>query len=164
MDAKFTLIGNSKTMEVYEDHCVIMGRKGVAGVMTGNVFNGSKEFYYVDLTSVQYKKASVWSNGFIQFEYPGSHSGGGNRTSENSFVIVKALTTSGINHDYLKRCEEAYLYIKERIAFYKKQKNTPLVVAEVSSADELKKFKELLDQGIITQEEFDAKKKQLLDL
>ena len=30
--------------------------------------------------------------------------------------------------------------------------------------DELKKLKELLDMGIITQEEFDAKKKQLLGL
>ena len=34
----------------------------------------------------------------------------------------------------------------------------------VSSADELKKFKELLDMGVITQEEFDQKKKQLLGL
>lgn len=33
-----------------------------------------------------------------------------------------------------------------------------------SAADELKKYKELLDSGIITQEEFDAKKKQLLGL
>lgn len=33
-----------------------------------------------------------------------------------------------------------------------------------SSADEIKKYKELLDSGIITQEEFDAKKKQLLGL
>lgn len=33
-----------------------------------------------------------------------------------------------------------------------------------SSADELKKFKDLLDSGVITQEEFDAKKKQLLGL
>lgn len=33
-----------------------------------------------------------------------------------------------------------------------------------SSADELKKYKELLDNGIISQEEFDAKKKQLLGL
>lgn len=36
--------------------------------------------------------------------------------------------------------------------------------AEVSNADELRKFKSLLDDEIITQEEFDAKKKQLLDL
>lgn len=33
-----------------------------------------------------------------------------------------------------------------------------------SSADELKKYKDLLDSGVISQEEFDAKKKQLLDL
>ena len=33
-----------------------------------------------------------------------------------------------------------------------------------SDAEELKKFKELLDSGVITQEEFDAKKKQLLGL
>lgn len=33
-----------------------------------------------------------------------------------------------------------------------------------SSADELKKYKELLDNDIISQEEFDAKKKQLLGL
>ncbi len=35
---------------------------------------------------------------------------------------------------------------------------------EVSTADEIKKFKELLDMGVITQEEFDAKKKELLGL
>lgn len=34
----------------------------------------------------------------------------------------------------------------------------------ISNVDELKKFKELLDIGVITQEEFDAKKKQLLGL
>ena len=41
----------------------------------------------------------------------------------------------------------------------------PLVTNTVSygSADELLKFKELLDGGVITQEEFEAKKKQLLN-
>lgn len=46
-------------------------------------------------------------------------------------------------------------------------KNTPAVgpaVPPVSSADELKGYKELLDMGAITQAEFDAKKKQLLGL
>lgn len=37
-------------------------------------------------------------------------------------------------------------------------------VHNVSQADEIVKFKALLDQGIITQEEFDLKKKQLLGL
>ena len=40
----------------------------------------------------------------------------------------------------------------------------PQTVPVVSVADELKKFKELLDLDIITREEFDAKKKQLLGL
>ncbi|WP_251615057.1 SHOCT domain-containing protein [Senimuribacter intestinalis] len=34
----------------------------------------------------------------------------------------------------------------------------------VSSADEIRKFKELWDDGIITAEEFQQKKKTLLDL
>ena len=36
--------------------------------------------------------------------------------------------------------------------------------ANSSAADELLKFKQLLDMGVISQEEFDAKKKQLLQL
>lgn len=38
------------------------------------------------------------------------------------------------------------------------------IQAVLSPADEIKKFKELLDIGVITQEEFNAKKKQLLGL
>lgn len=36
--------------------------------------------------------------------------------------------------------------------------------AQLSSADEIMKFKQLLDAGAITQEEYDAKKKQLLEI
>lgn len=36
--------------------------------------------------------------------------------------------------------------------------------SSISVADEIKKFKELLDMGAITQEEFDTKKKELLKL
>lgn len=46
-------------------------------------------------------------------------------------------------------------------------KTTPVINninVDTSNADELKKYKDLLDSGIITQEEFDQKKKQLLDL
>ena len=38
------------------------------------------------------------------------------------------------------------------------------IINSVSPAEELKKFKDLLDSGVISQEEFDAKKKQLLGL
>ena len=42
--------------------------------------------------------------------------------------------------------------------------NAKIVQGSLSNADELKKYKDLLDSGIITQEEFDVKKKQLLGL
>ena len=45
-----------------------------------------------------------------------------------------------------------------------KEKGETSDSASNSSADEIAKFKKLLDDGTITQEEFDAKKKQLLGL
>ena len=44
------------------------------------------------------------------------------------------------------------------------QKSENSAYDEVPAADEILKFKKLLDEGIITQEEFDLKKKQLLGL
>lgn len=42
--------------------------------------------------------------------------------------------------------------------------NTQIMKNTTSSADALIKYKELLDSGLITQEDFDEKKKQLLNL
>ena len=43
-------------------------------------------------------------------------------------------------------------------------KEEPQKLEEENDIAKIKKFKELLDSGIITQEEFEAKKKQLLGL
>ena len=65
-----------------------------------------------------------------------------------------------------KNNEEAEIIV----SFIRKQveeiKNAPAGggVQQISTADELKKYKELLDLGVLTQEEFDVKKKQLLGL
>jgi hypothetical protein len=40
---------------------------------------------------------------------------------------------------------------------------TYIFCAESSIADEIKKLKEILDEGAITQEEYDAQKKKLLN-
>ena len=44
------------------------------------------------------------------------------------------------------------------------RKFEPRIYTTSSNADELKKYAELRDQGIITEEEFQSKKKKLLDL
>ena len=45
-----------------------------------------------------------------------------------------------------------------------KKAQQPPINAGQSVADELKKYKELKDEGVLTEEEFQAKKKQLLGL
>jgi len=48
--------------------------------------------------------------------------------------------------------------------FNKFRKFQPRIYTTTSNADELKKYAELRDKGIITEEEFQSKKKRLLDL
>lgn len=86
-----------------------------------------------------------------------------------NYLIIKITGETDHMYSPLKGREEVAIAVKrinEAIAQYKKASTTAaaVVVNNVSAADELKKFKELLDCGIITQEEFDAKKKQLLGL
>lgn len=53
--------------------------------------------------------------------------------------------------------------IQEILGSLRQQKNAPTIIQATSSADEILKYKNLLDMGIITQAEFDDKKVQLLE-
>ena len=54
--------------------------------------------------------------------------------------------------------------IDEAIYLNKQESVTPAVVIQgTSSADEILKYKKLCDEGIITEEEFNMKKKQLME-
>jgi len=57
---------------------------------------------------------------------------------------------------------EAGREIQRRFTEYQKSAAAPM--PQTSAADEIRKFKELLDIGAITQEEYDAKKKELLGI
>ncbi len=63
----------------------------------------------------------------------------------------------------LKKQGDEIVAILKRITNDKAPKEE-VVTNNTSPADEILKYKNLLDQGIITQEEFDKKKKQILDL
>lgn len=80
------------------------------------------------------------------------------------FQRISIATSSGsINFYGLTNQNEVFSTISELLV--RRQNETKITVnAPQSASDELKKLKELLDMGIITQEEFDAKKKQLLGL
>ena len=63
--------------------------------------------------------------------------------------------------------KEAYLLLElKEFIEYKiiHQDDQPTVVNTFSAADEIMKFKQLFDAGVITENEFEEKKKQLLEL
>ncbi|MDR0921735.1 MAG: SHOCT domain-containing protein [Lactobacillales bacterium] len=87
---------------------------------------------------------------------------------------IISLSTSGLVSGTLEIGTARRIYNVEKIytldakhviaEIQKYQSNTeqPVMSQATSSADELKKFYDLLQQGIITQEEFNKKKKELL--
>lgn len=85
------------------------------------------------------------------------------------FQGIAIGTSSGrIVFSMIRNRDEIHNVISNLLIQRQNQSKTPIstITQEIplSNADELKKYKELLDMGVITQEEFDAKKKQLLGL
>lgn len=91
-------------------------------------------------------------------------------TATSTLRVLKGVsvsTASGkIKFLLIKNANEMYEKINNILIERQNEKPTDSISAEnkVESFDDLIKLKELLDMGVITQEEFDAKKKQMLGL
>ena len=90
--------------------------------------------------------------------------------STAKFGGIAVSTSSGaIQFSGIKNNAELHKTISD-LLMERQGKEKPVATTTIkqeiqqSNADELEKFKNLLDKGVITQEEFDAKKKQLLGL
>ena len=85
-----------------------------------------------------------------------------------AFKGIGVATSSGRISFYLCQNSQEVFSVISNVLLERQGKATKQVATPDagfrSSADELKKYKELLDSGVITQEEFDAKKKQILGL
>ena len=177
----FELNGTLSTLQVYEDRVLHIAKTTARSYVAGKFFNGTKEYFYEDLTNVQFREATKVFNGYLQFDYPGavniSNSGfggsGGNYNNENSFVFdvnVRAGAVLLPGEDPVNAANRvvsnAYRYIHDRIMEEKKAKRGGNVVVQQtgvsSAADELKKYSELLASGAITQEEYNEIKKKYL--
>lgn len=79
---------------------------------------------------------------------------------------VAVSTSSGkISFLIIKNADEIYSVVSDLLIKRQQETNNATAKTNIQTVDEaeqLKKYKELLDSGVITQEEFDAKKKQLL--
>lgn len=80
-------------------------------------------------------------------------------------ILLRLEMLSGFSvYNQAKKCQEMLDVLRQNKILNRLNKKASAEKSAVSSADELKKYKELLDLGIISQEEFDAKKKQLLNI
>ena len=90
--------------------------------------------------------------------------------SQGMLSSIAIATSSGRIHFWcIENRNEVFDEISKLIRNYQIQKTDVnsagrIYTPNISNADELRKYKELLDMGAITQEEYDAKKKQLLGL
>ena len=76
--------------------------------------------------------------------------------------IAVATSSGRIRFWFIKNNEEVHGEVSKLLIG--RQNKKTLVSESLSGADELIKYKELLDSGVLTQEEFEAKKKEVLNL
>ena len=160
-DYKYKLQAHTGTsLEVYEEYIIIdfvSTGTGFANILKGGG-NGGKKINISDITAIQFKQPAGMSIGFMQFSFPGS--------GESKMGVVDAINDENsvpVSPQNAALAQEIYDYLEARRKELKSGAGAT-VLQQVSAMDELKKLKELLDLGIVTQEEFDAKKKQLLGL
>lgn len=128
-------------------------KRGLKGfVLSGMSLRGDKTIPYSRIVAVQLKKAGMLA-GYIQLTLMGGSEAKGG-------LFQSATDENSINfHAYGKNNElfaEAKKLIEERIGAGENNKS--------SNIDDLEKLSELKIKGIISEEEFNQKKKQILGL
>lgn len=144
----YQLEGAQKILRVYDDRISLEVIKNVRAALTENLLKGTKTIYYSDILGIQFKEASNLILGYIQFE-TAFVGGKDNFGSENSWTFD--LKT--ISNEKAREVEE---FLRRKISNLKNQTNN-----KISDSEDLLNWKKLLDEGLITREEFDKKKMEI---
>ena len=78
--------------------------------------------------------------------------------------LIIATSSGSISFWFVENREEICAFLQERMSKNNGDSVSQTTVMPLSDADELKKYKALLDEGIITQEEFNEKKKKIMNI
>lgn len=143
--------GKNGQLELTEKS-VCIRRKGVLGFLTQG-FKGDKEILISQVSSIQFKRAGAFVNGYIQFAFVGGQEAKGGAWQAASDENTVMFTTGQ---------QPAFERFKGEL-----QKRMDAVRSggnQSSGLDEIEKLASLRDREIISQEEFEAKKRQLLGL
>jgi len=142
--------GHNGTLILTDTGVII--KRGIKGfLLGGGMLRGDKTIPYSSIIAVQLKKAGLTA-GYIQLTLKG-----GSESKAGLFQSVKDENTINFYNNKNKDFEEAKRLIAEKISAGNVQFNK-------SELDELEKLAKLKEKGIITEEEFNAKKKSILGL
>jgi len=153
MTAIYTMRGSDQQLEVFEDRLTITPN-GLLGFMLKGL-KGTKVIPYTSITAIQFKRSGI-TYGYIQF----SISGG----IENKFGLIEASTDENTVIFYNSIQNELVEEIKNYIEGQIKNIHSGSNSSSSNSADEIAKYFSLKEKGIITAEEFEIKKRQLLGI
>lgn len=151
----YNLKSNGKYEIIIKDNFIYITPKGLSNAINKGMV-GSKTIDMNNITGVQFKAPGI-TTGYLQFLVLGSQEAKGGVLAavkdENTILFSKKEMNIALE---IKKHVETFIANKNVISHNNNQ--------QFSVADELLKFKQLLDIGAITQEEFEAKKKEILNL
>ena len=138
-----------KLKVLLEDDSITFVR-GKNDLMIHKSMRGENKVLFNQITGIKYQEPTALKKGFIQFSIPRTNIVGVLRSmDQGSNAIV-------FNKKEQEMVNEIKVFVENRLSNINAQSESP--------TEQIKEYKELLDSGIITQEEFDMKKKELLNL
>jgi hypothetical protein len=151
MDDELFAKGHNGQIRIAGDWLTIE-RKGLGRIGHSK---GDRRIPLGTITAVQVRPAGALANGFIRFSVPGSVAARGGLTNasqdENAVIFTKKQT-------------DDFDAVRRRVEDYITRRSAPAsVTAAPDIPSQLKQLADLRDAGVLTDAEFDSKKKDLLD-
>ncbi len=155
--------GQNGKILVFEDHITI-SKATIGGFLSQGGFSGERKYFYVDISSIEYKKPTFFANGYLKIILPGANEtnakvgllGSSFESMKDQNTIVLRAFTSKVGDE----TDKIYSIIMSKISEAKNNQNNNK--NSNSKMDELKKLGELKAAGILTEEEFQREKDKLL--
>jgi len=155
--------GFQERIDLFADRAELSTKTGAFVALSKN----NRTYFYSDLSTVQFLPPATLKVGYLRFIPIGTVTGGVSGTSTfslNTHITndVDTLTLPG-GKSRIDEYQRFYDFLMRKIRESKRPRGgTAVVNQQASAADELLKYKQLFDAGVLTQAEFDAKKRQLI--
>lgn len=151
---------DNSTITIYNKKIVIV-HSGFKATVSGK--KGEHTIMIKDIVAIELVKGSMGSRSSIFF----NHKGLERQSGDDSNFGLRSLEVAGSPNAVLftKENYDSFKELKEKVEELMGEVGTSssTIVNEVSIPDEIKKLSDLKDQGILTEEEFQTKKTDLLN-